>query len=105
MLILRDPDAIACITDAEVRELVQQRFMDLSAEDEYDPDINGYLIIVEPFDGVDAVESESGCPILHGYCGTARFGDAEYKPVIMSVPAGRLDALRRHPAGRPLSRL
>lgn len=81
MLILRDPDALACITDAGVRDLVEQRFMDLSAEDDYDPDLNGYFIVVEPFDGVDTLESESGCPILRGYLGTARFGDPEFKPV------------------------
>lgn len=81
MLILRDPESVACITDGEVRDLVEQRFMDLSAEDDYDPDINGYFIVVEPFDGVDAVESESGCPILHSYLGTARFGDPEFTPV------------------------
>lgn len=81
MLILRDPETVSCITDAEVRELIEQRFMDIAAEDEYDPDINGYFIVVEPFDGVEALESESGCPILHSYLGTARFGDPGFKPV------------------------
>ena len=48
MLILRDPESVACIADGEVRDLVVQRFMDLSADDDYDPDINGYFIVVEP---------------------------------------------------------
>lgn len=81
MLILRDPESVSGITDTEVRELVEQRFMDLCADDEYDPDINGYFIIVEPFDGVEALELESGCPILRSYIGTARFGDPGFKPV------------------------
>jgi len=81
MLILRDPESVACIADGDVRDLVEQRFMDLSADDDYDPDINGYFIVVEPFDGVDAVESESGCPILHSYLGNARFGDPRFTPV------------------------
>ena len=81
MLILRDPDSVLGITNPAIRDLIEQRFMDLSAEDEYDPDINGFMIVVEPFDGVEALEEESGCPILRSYIGNARFGDPEFRPV------------------------
>ena len=89
MLILRDPETVACIADAEIRELVEQRFMDLCIDDEYDPDINGFMIVVEPFDGVEALEEESGCPILRSYIGMTRFGDPEFKPVF--------EVLEEHP--------
>lgn len=90
MLILRDPETVACIADAEVRELVEQRFMDLCAEDEYDPDINGFMIVVEPYEGVEALEEESGCPIVRSAIGKARFGDPGFRPVF--------EVLEEHPS-------
>jgi len=90
MLILRDPESVACNTDGEVRDLAEQRFMDLSAEDDYDPDIDGHFIVVEPGDSVDALEAESGCPILHSCCGTARYGEPGFSPVF--------ECLEEHPS-------
>jgi len=90
MLILRDPESVVGVSDPDIRELVEQRFMDLCAEEDYDPDINGYMIVVEPFDGVDALELESGCPILRSYTGSAHFGDPGFRPVF--------EVLEEHPS-------
>jgi len=90
MLILRDPESVSGIAHAAIRELATQRFLDICAEDEYDPDLHGVMIVVEPFDGVDTLEEESGCPILHSYIGKARFGDPDFKPVF--------EVLEEHPS-------
>ena len=80
MLVLRDPDLSKHIEDRDLRQFVEQRFVDMSADDDYDPDLNGYMIVVEAGDTVPAVETESGCPILHNLCGNARFGDPGFSP-------------------------
>jgi hypothetical protein len=38
------------------------------------------MIVVEPGDGVAALEAESGCPILQDLFGEARYGDPEFSP-------------------------
>ena len=81
MLILRDPELASSINDPDLRDLVEQRFNDISQEEPYDPDINGYMIVVEVGDSVEALESEIGCPILRSYIGNARYGDPGFKPV------------------------
>ena len=81
MLILRDPDLTSSMADPDLRSLVDQRFQDIAFEEPYDPDLNGYMIIVEPGDSVEALESETGCPILRSYIGDARYGDPGFKPV------------------------
>ena len=87
MLVLRDPSAASSIADNDMRELVEQRFDDVCDGEEYDPDINGYFIVVEPGDSVDVLEAESGCPILRSYIGNARYGDPEFKPVFECIEA------------------
>ena len=81
MLVLRDPAAASGIASSDLRGLVEQRFEDICAGDEYDADLHGFMIVAEPGDGSEALEEESGCPILRSYIGTARYGDPEFKPV------------------------
>ena len=81
MLVLRDPTVASSIADNDIRELVEQRFEDICDGDDYDPDLPGFMIVVEPGDSSEALEEESGCPILRSYIGNARYGDPEFKPV------------------------
>ena len=81
MLVLRDPASVCAITDPVLHGLVEQRFEDICAGDEYDADLHGFMIVAEPGDGSEALEKESGCPILRSYIGNARYGDPEFKPV------------------------
>ena len=81
MLVLRDPSVASSIADNDIRELVEQRFEDICAGEEYEADLHGFMIVVEAGDSVDVLEKESGCPILRSYIGNARFGDPEFKPV------------------------
>ena len=81
MLVLRDPSEAIAITDPQLRDLIEQRFEDICDGDDFDPDLHGHFIVVEPGDSVEALEKESGCPILRSYIGNARYGDPEFKPV------------------------
>ena len=81
MLILNDPDLSRRIEDRDLRQLVEQRFIDMCGDyDDYDPDVNGYMIVVEGGDTVAALEAASGCPILRDLCGNGRFGDPGFSP-------------------------
>ena len=80
MLILNDPSNIS-INDPDLRALIEQRFEDICCCEDFDPDLHGQFIVVEPGDSVEAVEKESGCPILSAYTGNARYGDPGFKPV------------------------
>ena len=80
MLVLRDPDSVTRITDPDLRSLVEQRFDDICAGEDYEPDIHGQLIVVELGDSTEALEAESGCPILRSPFGLSRYGDPGFKP-------------------------
>ncbi len=81
MHILRDPASANSITNLAIRELVAQRFEDICAGEDYDADLHGFMIVAEPGDSPEALEEESGCPILRSYIGTAQYGDPDFRPV------------------------
>ena len=64
MLVVRDPEVARRIVAPEIRQLVEQRFLDICAEEPYEPDVHGYMIVVEAGDSVRDLEEESGCAIL-----------------------------------------
>ncbi len=80
MQILRDPAAAALITDPDIRALVELRFTQLIDDEPYDPEVCGYMIVVEVGDTVAALEQESGCPILGNFVDATRFRDPGYVP-------------------------
>lgn len=80
MLALRAPALVNNITDPEIRSLVEQRFAYICVEEEYEADLHGYMIVVEPGDSVAELEQESGCPILRNLCNEIRFGEPGFRP-------------------------
>jgi hypothetical protein len=80
MLVLRNPDLTRNIDDPHLRVLIEQRFEDICAGEEYEDDVHGFMIVVEPGDSSEALEAESSCPILHNLFGDARFGDPTFQP-------------------------
>lgn len=80
MLVLRDPALASSIADPEIRDLVEQRFVDICADEDYEADLHGYMIVVEPGDSVAALERGSGCPILRNLCNDIRFGEPGFRP-------------------------
>mgnify|MGYP000991680370 CR=1 FL=1 len=65
MLVLRDPEATRRIAAPEIRQLVEQWFRDVCADEPYEPDLHGYMIVVEPGDSVQDLEEESGCSLSY----------------------------------------
>ena len=63
MLVLRDPEATRRIAAPELRRLVEQRFLDICDGEPYEPDLHGYMIVVEAGDSVQDLEEESSCPL------------------------------------------
>ena len=80
MLVLRDPSAVSSIPDPILHSLVEQRFEDICAGDDYDADLHGFMIVAESGDTVELLEKVSGCPILRSYIGTAQYGDPGFRP-------------------------
>ena len=78
MIVLRDPAAVTNIADSVIRSLVAHRFAQVWEGETYDPELHGYMIVVEPGDSMDALEKESGCYILHSLFGDARFGHPDF---------------------------
>ena len=79
MIVLRDLKEVVNIPDPDIRSLVAQRFAEIWPDEQYDPDRDGYFIVIEPGDTVDAIEAESKCRILRSQYGDARFGDPAYE--------------------------
>jgi len=57
MLILRSPESTSLIDHPDVRKLVERRFAQILDREPYDYDRHGYMIVVEPGDGVAALEA------------------------------------------------
>ena len=79
MIVLRDPNSVNGIPDPDIRSLVSQRFAEVWPHENYDPNVDGYMIVVEPGDVVQAIEAESKCRILQSQFGQARYGDPAYE--------------------------
>ena len=80
VLVLRSSAQASRISDPAMRRLVETRFAQVCAGDQHDPDRHGYMIVAEPGDSVEALERESGCPVLRNTFDDARFGDPEFTP-------------------------
>jgi hypothetical protein len=91
MLVLRDPADASRIADPGLRELVQQRFEEIFADDPYDPELHGTFIVVEVGDSVEALEKETGCAILTDPFEGVRFGHPDYAPSFEDIEEHQLE--------------
>lgn len=80
MIILHGPSLIHGITDPVIRALVSQRFSQILSGEPYDYDQHGYMVIVEPGDSIESLESETCCSILHNAFDGTHFGDPDFTP-------------------------
>ncbi len=80
MIILHGPSLIHSIADLSIRALISQRFSQILSGEPYDYDQHGYMIIVEPGDSIESLESESCCSILHNAFDDTHFGDSDFTP-------------------------
>ncbi|TCV86647.1 hypothetical protein [Sulfurirhabdus autotrophica] len=80
MIVLRGPTLASNIPDPEIRSLVERRFTEICAGEEYNYDLHGYMIVVEPGDSVESLEKESSCPILSDLFDDTCFGGPDFSP-------------------------
>lgn len=85
MLILNDPALVNRIPDPAIRELVRCRFSEICADEPYDYDTHGYMIVVEPGDSVEALEQEVGWPILRNLFDDTRYGEPDFTPAFEAL--------------------
>lgn len=80
MIVLRDPLAVGEVTDPYICKLVALRFAQVMADEPYDDDRHGYMVVVEAGDTVEQLEQEISLPILHGLFDDLPFGDPDFTP-------------------------
>ena len=80
MIILHGPSAVNSIADLSIHALISQRFSQILSGEPYDYDQHGYMIIVEPGDSLESLESETCCSILHNDFDDTHFGDSDFTP-------------------------
>ena len=87
MLVLRSPEHAFRVADPLIRRLVELRFSQITEGEPYECDRHGYMVVVEPGDGVEGLERQTGCPILHDTFGETRFGDPDFVPAAEVIEA------------------
>ena len=80
MIILHGPTLIHRIADPSIRALASHRFSQIISGEPYDYDRHGYVIVVEPGDSIESLESETSCSIIHNALDGTHFGDSNFTP-------------------------
>ena len=80
MLILRDTNSIAGLTDPVLRQLIKRRIQEVSECCPWDADELGPMIVVEPGDTADDLQAIMNFSILEGIFDDSRFGDEDFSP-------------------------
>lgn len=80
MIVLTDRAQIAGIADSHLRQLIEQRIQEIEASCSWDAEELGPIIIVEPGDTPNDLESVMGFSILESVFDEYRFGDEDFAP-------------------------
>ena len=78
MILIRGPDQLRRIVDPEIRRLVEERFTQVVGDDNYDPEIHGEMIVVEPGDTLRSLEGDSGVPVAANPFDDSRWPDPDF---------------------------
>lgn len=81
MLTIRNETDIAQVADGQLRELIAHRLADLCQEEIYDPDAQGFVVVMEPGDSTAAVETAIGAPLLRSPVTGIEYGHPDFQPV------------------------
>ena len=80
MIFLRDPQQLTQVTKPEIKAFLQHRFQDISNPEPYDPDEQGFFILVEPGDTSEQIESATGYSLLKSLFSDTVYGDPDFTP-------------------------
>lgn len=81
MLIIRDPAGLASLDDGVLHQLILRRIDERCDGLPYDPDVNGFFIVMAPGDGVEVVEAALGTPLLRNPVTGVEYGHPDFTPV------------------------
>lgn len=81
MLALRDPAAVAGLSDDSIRAYLEERFEGLTEPGEtYAPETHGWFLLLGPGDDPDEAGQVFDCfPLLTSPTGGARYGDPDFR--------------------------
>ncbi len=80
MIFIRGADQARRIDDPDIRQLIEQRFAEVCNGEQYDPELHGEMISVEPCDTLASLERGSGCPIASNPFDDVCFPDPDFVP-------------------------
>ena len=80
MIILHGPSLIHSIADPSIRALASHRFSQILSGEPYNYNRHGYMIVAEPGDSIESLESETCCSIIHNDFDGTHFGDFDFTP-------------------------
>ena len=80
MIVLRDPTQLPQVANPEIRQLIEQRILELSEDEPWDADVLGPFIVVEPGDQLADLDEQLGFPILTDRTNGTHFGDTGFRP-------------------------
>lgn len=69
------------IDNPDLSDLIQQRFESMCQDEDYDPDIDGFIFLVEPGDEIAQVEIATGCDLVSDPFTSVQFGDPGFMPL------------------------
>ena len=80
MIVLRDPQQLSQVAQADIKDFLRQRFQDICEPEPYDPDEHGFFILVEPGDTSEQIELETGYSLLKSLFSDTVYGDPDFTP-------------------------
>lgn len=80
MLVLRDMNTIAAITDPVLLQLIERRIQEINECCPWDAEELGPMVVVEPGDTSDDLQAIMGFSILEGIFDDSQFGDEDFSP-------------------------
>ena len=80
MIVITDRKQITEIVDISLRQLIEQRIQEIEESCPWDAEELGPMIIVEPGDTPNDLESVMGFSIFEGIFDESRFGDEDFTP-------------------------
>lgn len=80
MIVITDRVQISGIADSHLRQLIEQRIQGIEESCPWDAEELGPMIIIEPSDTADDLESVMGFSILESNFDESRYGDDDFAP-------------------------
>jgi hypothetical protein len=81
MLTIRDPTDADRIGDPSIRSLLHQRLAEVLDGELHDPEVHGEIIVVEPGDDGDGLDSHTGCSLFTNPLDGSKYGDEDFVPL------------------------